>query len=346
MPRIGPGSKIQWAGVADVCAPLPPARWLVPSLLLGPGRPAVLAGFGASGKTMLAQSLVLSLASGRDVWGHHTVPRPARVRHVDGEQGYYATAKRYQRLMAGIGLDQRELGDRFEVVSLDPSIRLDEPASEALFRAIGEGVGLVVLDSLRALAPSLDENESPIRGCLDLLTRASEATGATFLVLHHAGKGERADVRHALRGSSSIFDASGLVLVADASSGMPITLDVTKVPAEHDGPKPEADRVTIEDVPIGENPRAGVRVRVVCPEEQSRSIQASTSRRESELQAHVVELLAARPGLSQRQIRDATPAKAIKVDAALVELARLGRVVEQRGSRRARCFRLAEGGTK
>ena len=73
-------------GVDEIFAPLPPIPWLVQALRLAPGAPVVLAGYGFSGKTLLAQEIALCVASGKPVFGLFTC-RMGRALHLDFEQG-------------------------------------------------------------------------------------------------------------------------------------------------------------------------------------------------------------------------------------------------------------------
>jgi hypothetical protein len=115
-----------------------------------------------------------------------------------------------------------------------------------------EGVDLAFVDALRGATPGHDENDSKIRECLDNLSRASEKTGTCFVVIHHAGKPKEghSDARTVARGSSAIFDACGSVFVMTGQ----------KSPAEAEGGAVEDFYLAIEDVPLEDDPRAGVRV--------------------------------------------------------------------------------------
>jgi hypothetical protein len=91
--------------------------------------------------------------------------------------------------------------------------------------------GLVLIDSLRACAPSTDENSSEVRSVLDDLTRISEDTGATFVVVHHARKPSKdaaGGSKTSIRGSGAIFDACSSVLVFEAAKEEPIMVSHEK----------------------------------------------------------------------------------------------------------------------
>ena len=140
--------------------------------------------------------------------------------HLDYEQGARLTRERYQKIARAHGVGPDDLGDRLAVVSLPP-VYLDSPGAEDLLSREADGHKLVIVDSLRAAAPSVDENSSDIRRVLDTMTRASERTGAAFVVVHHATKPSETKraVRYSLRGSGALYDAAGSVVVLDGEKG-------------------------------------------------------------------------------------------------------------------------------
>lgn len=238
----------------QIFAQLPEQRWAIEGLQIGPGRPTLFVGFGGSAKTLAVQSLTLSAAAGRDVWGRFACA-PQSVLHLDYEQGFYATAKRYQRLAVGHGIDWRELENRIVYVEL-PRVYLDKQgAADAYMRAC-EGFDIVVVDSLRGAAPFTDENDSSFRGALDVLTYASQRVGCSHIVLHHAGKPRAekgqapADVRMMARGTGAIFDAAGCVFNFQSVDGARLVRQA-KTPAEGVGAGLDLFELVVEDVTDG-----------------------------------------------------------------------------------------------
>jgi hypothetical protein len=251
-------SPFAWIDTRGIFAPLPPTDWRVPGLQFCAGRPSMLAGYGASGKTLASQAMLLASASARKVWGEFRVLDPLRCRHIDHEQGKHATLKRYQRLAIGLGITQEELGERLEV-SVFPNVYLNTKGSEDIYARECEGIDIVVLDALRGATPGVDENDSKIRDCIDQLARVSEKTGTAFWILHHAGKPKdgHTDKRTVARGSSAIFDACGAVFVMVGEKGEPKLVSQQKSPAEAEGDAIDDFYLKVEDVP-GET--SGVRV--------------------------------------------------------------------------------------
>lgn len=257
-----PPARIEWISTVGIFAPLPPTPWLNRDLGLCPGRPAMLAGYGYSGKTIIAQAAAVAFTSGVDVWGHFPARECIRVRHFDYEQGQHATRKRYQRLVVGMNLQPRDLSNRLELCVF-PDVYLNSSDAVDVYAKETEGCGLVILDALRGATPGEDENDSKTRICIDMLARVSEKNGTTFLILHHAGKTKdnHKDPRQILRGSSGLFDACGSVLVLGGDRDEPRLVQQVKAPAEAEGTASEPFILRIEDVSdLYGNPRAGVRI--------------------------------------------------------------------------------------
>ena len=57
-------NEITTIGVSDIFAPLAPIEWCIEGLALAPGAAACLAGYGFAGKTLTAQEIAVSKASG------------------------------------------------------------------------------------------------------------------------------------------------------------------------------------------------------------------------------------------------------------------------------------------
>lgn len=253
---------------ASIFEPLPPTPWICEGLGWCPGRPAMIAGYGYSGKTLAAQCAALQLAAERSVWGavDFKVRRPMRVLHLDYEQGRGATLKRYQRLARGLDIGAADLGvgpdgpdGRLVVVSL-ASVKLNDHDAQKVFEAECKGFDVVILDAFRGSVPGVDENESKVRDYLDRLTAVSESTGAAFVIIHHAGKSRPADGRMVLRGSSAIFDACGAVLTLAGAEGR----DDLPKEAEQVKNAADAERGAIE--PFGLRIRDVQEARGVCVE--------------------------------------------------------------------------------
>lgn len=230
-----PRARIEWVHGVEAEAELPPPNWIVPKLQICPGRPTMIAGYGSSGKTLIAQSLLLACAAGKQVWGVFDTPRKLVVRHLDHDQGRYATHRRYQRLAQGMGVSLRELGTSFGFAT-SPDIHLTDKDAKARYVEACVGADLVLIDALRGAAAGVDENDSRIRECVDVLAWVSEKIGTAFILIHHAGKVAGEDKRTGPRGSSAIFDGCGCVLQIEAKEPHePKSVHQTKGAAEAEG---------------------------------------------------------------------------------------------------------------
>lgn len=289
---------------AEIFAPLPPVAWRVRGLQICPGRPCILGGYGASAKTLSAQQLALAVASGTAVWGFFDVEDAARVIHLDYEQGFPATAQRYQRLAFGHHIDPRSLSDRLQL-GVFPDVYLDQPGAYNAYAKLVDGVGLVVLDALRGATPNSDENDSSIRVCIDNLTRVSEVTGCAFVLLHHARKKQQngtADAREGLRGSAAIFDGGGAVyeLSPGKDKNDPKCVRQTKSAAEATGRLVDDFMLDVLDIPAPGNPEAGVRVTHKLIEKPDHAAEAMGRDQARKMQLY--ELIKRNPGQSKSAI--------------------------------------------
>jgi AAA domain len=244
-------------GVSKIFGPLAPMDHLIGALDICSGAPSLWAGYGFSGKTAAAQSAAVSIAAGVPVWQRFKARR-GRVLHLDYEQGERLTRDRYQRIAGGLGLGPSDLEDRLMLVSM-PTVYLDDPDSEAFIASQVEGFDLVIVDSLKAACPTLDENSSAARVPLDRLTRISEKTGTVFVVIHHSRKPSMTrggGAKMAIRGSSALFDASGSVLIFNGEKDKPKRVSHEK--ARTSGICADTFQLRIEDREVGGTPRGGL----------------------------------------------------------------------------------------
>jgi hypothetical protein len=287
-----PSAVDQWPTieVPTIFEPLGAIDYLIQELDLCPGAPALIAGYGFSAKSFAAQELCMAVATGDKAFGLFACKR-GRAVYVDREQGPRLTRERFQRLARARGVPPDALAGRLAIVNMPP-IGLDAPAAtiEPFLVDRFKGTTLAVFDSLKAFCPSLDENDSKIRGPLDMLTRVSLATGCTFAVIHHARKpadGQRGGARMAIRGSGAIYDGCSSVLVFEAEPGQPTQVSHQK--ARNSGKPTDPFTLRVVDIANGElgsmaaamayDQRWGVRVTgdLQGPESESRERKAEAA---------------------------------------------------------------------
>jgi hypothetical protein len=334
---------------ADLFKALPPTNWLVEGLELAPGAPALWAGFGFTGKSFAAQSLAVAVASGGRAFGEQGfLCRQGRVLHLDFEQGEHLTLARYQKLFRGRNLTPDDIADRLEVSPL-PALSLAAPGSEQWLTQRCSGFALCLIDSFRASCPEVDENSSEARRPLDMLNRVSEATGCTFVVIHHARKpnadGSRpGGAKMTIRGSSGLFDACASVLVFEAGKekGEPATVKYEK--ARISGQLRDDFAFKVQDVEDGYGNWDGLEVVITSAAEDrpSDSREALHNAESAKIQAAIHAVLEAHPaGLSGHAIREQVGGNRDRVLGNLDLLVADGRVVVSKGSRNANVHRLA-----
>jgi len=257
------GGQDPWnlMSAAQIFAALPPYPWLVQGLHIAPGRITLLNGDADVGKTVVAQSLALAVASGQPVWGIYGVQRKGKVLHLNGEIGTYIARERYQRLARGHGIDPAAIADTL-VLSNYPAARLDDADFEARLLQVVEGCQLVIVDSLRAFSGGLSEKDKEIGVALLMLARVSDKTGATIIVLHHNRKPSKDDSgrqRDAISGTTAILGGSecAYIMFKDDKNG-PIRVSHERSPI---GVKMDDFGLAIEDVSNGSDRRWGLWVR-------------------------------------------------------------------------------------
>lgn len=222
---------------------LPPPKTVCRRLEWDVGRPPMIIGPPGAAKTYAVQQAVIDLVLGRALWGcpDFKPPKACRCLHVDLDQGRQKTLRRYQRLLRGAGvtaLDEAEARRQLAAIGqVNPwdlgAFEVDEgeglalmslaPEELARWRAAwadaARGYDVVFIDSLRRLAPFLDENDSRFSLVPDVLRAVSEACEVVFILLHHASnrggreKGPKAPAQG--RGTSAIDGAAGTQLTIE-----------------------------------------------------------------------------------------------------------------------------------
>lgn len=205
---------------SELAASIRESNPLVPGLGIAPGPPTGLLGQGFVGKTIISMSIGLHVASGRPLWGAYPL-RQGKVLHLDYEQGARVTHTRMLAMAKAMGIRFQEL-DVMWRSCIYPKVNLGAKEYDESFCKILEGFSLVIIDSLKGITPGLDENSSAIRDRIQVLTRASESTGCTVLLIHHSGKTNPDRPRkEAGRGSSAIFDELQSCFVVTGEKGKP-----------------------------------------------------------------------------------------------------------------------------
>ncbi|MCC6653454.1 MAG: AAA family ATPase [Candidatus Eisenbacteria bacterium] len=306
-----PARSIEILDAEAIWAPLEPPVYVTAGMLRA-GSLVELVAFGSSGKSWMGVEIGVAIALGEPAFGRFaTVKGP--ILYLDWEAGSYEMRRRFQAVGRGHGTSDPIAG-----VSLSsmPNLYMARPDFESRLMPLCEGRSLVVLDTLKAASPGVDENDSSIREGLDALHRVTEKTGCAGLVLTHAKKTSgslaQIDAREAGRGSSAIFDAADAVFHVLYRKGEPLRVEQTK---SRVGRSVEPFLVTIEDT---DNEGVCVLGKDVPAEGQGDEF--------SGLCNAVLEVVKANPGCSVRLVRGLAKAKSTSVGAALEQLERHGAI--------------------
>ena len=168
----------------------------------------IIGGEPKCGKSILALSIAIAVASARPCLGRFTVNHPGRVLLFAGEDALHIVRA---RLMAIARSSQIELSALDIFVITRPSLRLDIEAEYELLKATVEKLSprLLILDPFVRLH-RIDENQaSEVAPLLSQLRSIQRAYHCSVILVHHARK-DAGNVRagQALRGSSE-FHAWG-----------------------------------------------------------------------------------------------------------------------------------------
>ena len=227
--RVAEGAPAPDGGLAVVSGrhilDVPPPEWLINGWW--PTGLSMLWGRRSSGKTFIALSIAVAVATGRDWWGN-PVETPGDVLYCAAE-GRGGVARRLQAAVGGdvSQLDRLHLiGDPFQLTQARDVARLD--------RAIAStSPTLVVLDTWGRLSGLDNENDNAASNQLVAqLDRLRERHGCSFLIVHHSSSDDSK-----ARGATALedgVDASGRV-VADAQSKV---IEVASAKPPKDAPPP------------------------------------------------------------------------------------------------------------
>ncbi|MET0793945.1 MAG: AAA family ATPase [Polyangiaceae bacterium] len=293
-----------------------------------------IVGYGGGSKTWTAVAMIAAIGAGKP-WLGRFPTKQGRVAYLDYENGSYEMRRRLKAVASSMGLD------RIEGVSLAamPSVYMsDGPAFEKAMLQIAKTHSLIVIDTLKAASPGVDENDSNMRSAIDAARRVAESTGCAFVVLVHAkkvsGSVTTIDPREAGRGSSAIFDAADSVLHITYNEGKPLRVAQTKARL---GKLIDPFEITITD---GQNGAVLVQASDIETDEQSTAAASAQARARFEaLCDRVLEAVRSSPGATGRLIRQlVSGARSESIIAALEHLEQHGAVRNAGNSKGAKWF--------
>lgn len=250
------------------------ARFRVKNILMRDGLAAIFGPF-SSGKSFAALDLAFAMSDGLAWFGRRVEPCDVLYIVLEGEAGLAQRVKAYRK-RHGATAGKRL---RFIIAPFALPYSDDVDALVATVKDAGIRDGVIVVDTLNAATPGLDENISSDMGlAIAAVKRVREACGGLVILVHHAGK----DATKGLRGHSSLGAALDTIIevtrdgdqrfwkLAKSKDGAdgeeyPFRLEVVEVGADEDGDPitscvvvPEentADVVRRAKVPAGGNQR-------------------------------------------------------------------------------------------
>jgi hypothetical protein len=191
------GRRVDLAAL--LAEPPKPIPWRVRDVIAD-GTLTILSGESGSGKSWVAQALCTGVARGGTLGGLECVQ--GRALYADGEMG---PAMFVDQRLRPAGIETPEFA-YLDMMGLDVSAPADLEWLRSEIAA--EAADLVVIDSLRRLAPSKPENDSDAMApVVSSLAKLARDTRAAVLLLHHKGDGEKL-----FRGSTAIRDQCDALL--------------------------------------------------------------------------------------------------------------------------------------
>jgi len=205
-------------------AQVQPVEWLVEDLL--PAESLILlAGDGGIGKTWLACHLAGQVALGESLFARFDVPEARPVLYWDEENGSRILASRLSAMYSGrCPPDWHFIVDRQWYLT-DPTTL---PRLERLVE--DHGVGLLVIDSFRAVH-DLNENDNGAMGPLmNDLRRFTRRAKCSILLLHHTNKPGMIQMSASdrSRGATAIRDGVDVYLYAKRLSRETFSVEMDK----------------------------------------------------------------------------------------------------------------------
>jgi hypothetical protein len=170
--------------------------------------------FGQSGdgKTFFITDLLLHVAVGRDWRGHRVKRGRVAVVCAEGAGGY---AQRLRAAAQYLGIDLEAVC--FEILPAAPQLANKAAVDDLIARIqVRGGFDLLLIDTLAQVSVGLDENSAEMQEVLSACKALHAATGATVVLVHHAGK----DLSKGARGWSGM------------KAALDFEIEVTRDPAD------------------------------------------------------------------------------------------------------------------
>jgi hypothetical protein len=181
--------------------------WAIDSVLPASGLAAIYGPSGV-GKSFFALDAVSAIAEGRDWFGHSTNARPIVYSVLEGQDGFKHRVRAWEQHHG------RKLPQSIRLMMSSFNITNEGDVTD--FAAVLPKGCILVIDTLNASAPGVDENGSVGMGLiLAGAKRLAQITEGLVVLIHHSGKNEGAG----LRGHSSLVAALDTAIFVNSKAG-------------------------------------------------------------------------------------------------------------------------------
>jgi hypothetical protein len=166
-----------------------PDKFLIEPIL-APASITAIFGYTGHGKSLVVQGLMWALANGAREFGPYRIDAAARVLYFDWENGARTICDRAEMFNRMIGDPGENLGIWSPALLTDESINMH--TNEGIIRfsewTIDFKPDVVVLDTVRAAWPGLEENKAEAWTAVNQLALRLRNAGIAVVILHHANK--------------------------------------------------------------------------------------------------------------------------------------------------------------
>ncbi len=177
--------------------------------LAADGFVTVLTGHAGEGKSWIALALAVGVACGSSPGGIEC--RKGVALYLDAENGEWLLQRRVREVDAPRVNFELYLSEGFDLSRPEDVKWLTQTVTDA-------GVNLLILDSLRSLAPRMEENSGDsVAPVMAGIRQIARDTGAAIIVVHHRPKNSGS----AYRGSSALRDQTDVLYLLGRCEGDP-----------------------------------------------------------------------------------------------------------------------------
>ena len=229
-----------------------PVDWLAQPWI-APGRPTLLFGAKDTAKSLVAYDLLLATAYGRSWLASVPLQRQGRAVYLDYEPKVPPPVRVQQLMDFNPRTAINPMGERDLEVKCPPKYKLSDSRAQTWLEELCRDTTLLVVASLAAATPGLDERAIEYRQTLDMLTEVSATTGVCVVIIHHEGLSIKGQSGGRPRGHTGIVQACGSEIRLTKNGNM-ITMTCRSPGAAGMAPDP----VTVELTAPKPNPATGL----------------------------------------------------------------------------------------